>query len=326
MTHKNVVKYYSKITLEISKNRLKPFEIIEYLKRFNFSLTNNVHEIIDTPKHHRIIERGFEVIIVGKTYYLHILTPRFRLLMKDDFNTVEKSYVTEIVVFIMSILLIIVYLLILKNIKNTKLFLNSRQLFLRTVMHELKTPIAKGRIVSELIDDEKQKKRMSIIFEKLDFLINDFAKVEEVVSKQYSLNKNKYTINTLCEHSITMLMLDSIDDKIILKFNCEEKVTVDLELFSMAIKNLLDNALKYSTDKKVIIEYTDNKLNIISSGKKLNKPLEDYYKPFHNDTHSKNHGMGLGLYMVYSILSLHNKELSYKNINNQNIFSINLNI
>ena len=41
-------------------------------------------------------------------------------------------------------------------VKKIALLLNSRQLFLRTVMHELKTPIAKGRIVSELIDDNKQ--------------------------------------------------------------------------------------------------------------------------------------------------------------------------
>lgn len=44
--------------------------------------------------------------------------------------------------------------------KRISLLLNSRQLFLRTVMHELKTPIAKGRIVSELIDDDKQKDRV----------------------------------------------------------------------------------------------------------------------------------------------------------------------
>ena len=36
----------------------------------------------------------------------------------------------------------------------------SRQLFLRTIMHELKTPIGKGRIVSEMIEDDTQKEQI----------------------------------------------------------------------------------------------------------------------------------------------------------------------
>ena len=37
--------------------------------------------------------------------------------------------------------------------------IRSRQLFLRTIMHELKTPIGKGRIISEMVQDEMQKSR-----------------------------------------------------------------------------------------------------------------------------------------------------------------------
>lgn len=35
--------------------------------------------------------------------------------------------------------------------------IRSRQLFLRAIMHELKTPIGKGRIVSEMVANETQK-------------------------------------------------------------------------------------------------------------------------------------------------------------------------
>jgi len=191
-------------------------------------------------------------------------------------------------------------MLILKNIKDSELLLNSRQLFLRTIMHELKTPIAKGKIVSELIDNEKQKKRMIDIFDKLNFLINDFAKVEEVLSKNYSKKTHLYTLCEIIDNSIMMLMIDSFEKKIDIVIENNQKINVDIELISMAIKNLLDNGLKYSSDKKVKIYSTDKSIFIISTGKKLAKPLEEYFKPFHNDTKSLNHGMGLGLYIVYS--------------------------
>ncbi|MDU5325585.1 HAMP domain-containing protein, partial [Campylobacter ureolyticus] len=52
-----------------------------------------------------------------------------------------------------------------KAVIKIKELIRSRQLFLRTIMHELKTPIGKGRIVSEMIPNELQKKRLINIFE-----------------------------------------------------------------------------------------------------------------------------------------------------------------
>jgi len=323
-SHQKVVKYYEQITNDMRINKLNHSEVIEYVNKFNFSLTTNPHDILHNIEKPILRKKGFELIIFEEKYYLHIITPAFRVLLQDNTNQIEKRYLTSIVFCLIFLLFVFIYVLILKNIKNTNLLLNSRQLFLRTVMHELKTPIAKGRIVSELLDNKKQKKRMITIFEKLEFLINDFAKVEEIVSKQYHLNKSNYSIDTILKYSIDMLMLDSVKDNITLECDSSEKISVDLELFSMAIKNLLDNALKYSSNKKVQVEYKDNQLKIISNGDKLTKPLSDYYKPFHNDTKSKNHGMGLGLYIVHSILTMHNKKLIYNYQQNKNIFSINL--
>ena len=189
-------------------------------------------------------------------------------------------------------------------------------------MHELKTPIAKGKIVSELIDNEKQKKRMIDIFDKLNFLINDFAKVEEVLSKNYSKNTHLHTLSKIIDNSIAMLMMDSFEKKINISIVDNLKISVDIELISMAIKNLLDNGLKYSSDKKVQILTTNESICIISTGEKLSKPLEEYFKPFHNETKSLNHGMGLGLYIVYSILEIHDMRLDYSFQDNQNTFSI----
>jgi two-component system OmpR family sensor kinase len=189
-------------------------------------------------------------------------------------------------------------------------------------MHELKTPIAKGRIVSELIEDEKQKNRMNNIFSKLDFLINDFSKVEQLVSKNYKINIHKYAFDIVFEKSIDMLLLNSDNERIDLNVEENLYLKVDIELFSIVFKNLIDNAFKYSSEKRIKIEQKEKKLLFISKGKKLSKPFESYFQAYHNETSSKNHGMGLGLYIVKTILDLHSMQFEYNYKNEDNIFII----
>ncbi|WP_156928193.1 hypothetical protein [Sulfurospirillum arcachonense] len=53
-------------------------------------------------------------------------------------------------------------------------------------MHELKTPIAKGKIVSALIEDEVQKERIFTIFDKLNFvsmILQKLSKLYQVIVK-----------------------------------------------------------------------------------------------------------------------------------------------
>ena len=207
-------------------------------------------------------------------------------------------------------------------VKEIRLLLESRQLFLRTVMHELKTPVAKGRIVSELIEDDKQKKRMVQVFEKLNFIVNDFAKIEQVVSKNVDIKKYKYYVKDIINVAIEMLMLDKTEDRIIIESLPQKKVEVDIDLCAMAVKNLLDNGLKYSGDKKVIIKSVDENLCFVSKGDPLQRPLEEYFQPFHRDTKQKNHGMGLGLYIVKSVLEIHDLSLKYEYIAGHNTFKI----
>jgi two-component system OmpR family sensor kinase len=195
--------------------------------------------------------------------------------------------------------------------------LHSRQLFLRAIMHELKTPIAKGRLVSEMLDDEKNKARMHSIFERLNLLIDEFAKIEKITSKNFELNIKPYKMSDLVEGSIDMLMIENPSRLINMEIKKDFSSDVDFELFTLVIKNLLDNAIKYSTDKHVTVTIND-KLEIINKAPALSEPLENYFKPFH----TSKKGLGLGLYIVKSILDIHNKELHYRYEDGENIFTV----
>ena len=358
---KQIIDNYITITRYFHENRLPPEEIKSYLSKLNFQFVVNPDFLLENAEKLGT-GPGFDIIKSEDKFYMYILGPDFKILFKDSrkysFEYLGFWILGVVfIIFILSFLWIIQSLKPLKNLKreiqnfsngnldiNCKsdkkdeiadlanefdnaakkiaLLLNSRQLFLRTVMHELKTPIAKGRIVSELIDDDKQKDRMINIFDKLNLLINDFSKTEQIVSKDYKINKHSISLNNILKISIDMMMLDNLQNKIQMENISKLQVKVDLDLFALAIKNLLDNGIKYSSDKKVKIIQENNELSIISNGAKLQKPIEEYFKPYHNDTSNKNHGMGLGFYIVSEILTIHKMKLEYVYTETTNIFKI----
>ena len=75
--------------------------------------------------------------------------------------------------------------------------------------------------------------------------------IEEIVSKSYTINKYKTSLDLSIEKAIDMMMLDNPKNKIMYEDISKKPLKVDLELFALAIKNLLDNGIKYSLDKKV---------------------------------------------------------------------------
>nr|WP_314521974.1 ArsS family sensor histidine kinase [uncultured Campylobacter sp.] len=200
--------------------------------------------------------------------------------------------------------------------------IRSRQLFLRTIMHELKTPIGKGRLITEMLDDETQKERLVNVFERLEILINEFAKIEQLLSKSYSLNYQDYHFSLILEQVKDMSMLDNWDELISADIECDAVINVDFGLFALAIKNLIDNALKYSSDKKVRIICDENKVSVANRGAALVKSFEHYKQAFIRNKDEKATGMGLGLYIIDKICELHKFRFEYNYSDGTHYFSI----
>jgi len=205
-------------------------------------------------------------------------------------------------------------------VKKIKELLQARQLLLRAIMHELKTPIAKGRVLAEMLKEDKQKKRFNAIFERLNLLIDEFAKVEQIASKNFNAVFKPYKISDIVEASIDMLMLDDIKKHIELHINHDVTVQADFELLTLAVKNLLDNGIKYSQTKKVTVIIDNGRLTVSNFGDRLKGKIEEYYTPFH----SSKTGLGLGLYIVKNILDIHKMAIGYEYKNGENIFVIRL--
>lgn len=363
--HHEIVNSHKKLSKYFFINRSEKQEVIDYLHSIDFEMEKNFKEVLYEGQVVSLGKRGFETIYYKDSYYFHLLTPHFRILFKDLTAKKPQNfgYLIFLSIFIVLIALYIWLIKSLKPLQDLKenivkfsngqanidcssskkdeiaqvsnefdkavkkinLLQNSRQLFLRSIMHELKTPLAKGRIVTELIEDEKQKQRMKTIFEKLDYLINDFSKIEQIVSQNYQPNILKYDFKSIYDKTIEMLMINNQKNTIELNIKDDEIFYVDIELFSLVFKNLIDNAFKYSYDKKITISKVDNQIYFISNGDILTQELENYFKPYHNEINLKKDGMGLGLYIVKTILDLHKMKFTYEYKDNMNIFKIDTN-
>lgn len=201
-----------------------------------------------------------------------------------------------------------------RAVKKIRDLINARQLFLRTIMHELKTPIGKGRIVAEMLEDDTAKKRLVGVFGRLDLLIAEFSKIEQLASKRYDLRLQEVNLSNVIDQAIDLLMLDDQkrEEHIKVEGTFDFIVTVDFELMALAIKNLMDNAIKHSAKRVVFIRNQEQRLIVANEGEPLKMAIDEYFQPFVSGSKAFGSGLGLGLYIVQNIVQQHGLEITYR--------------
>ena len=205
---------------------------------------------------------------------------------------------------------------------NIEELITSRERLLRDIGHELKTPITKSKLAIEMIDDSKYKKILNRAILQMDEMIHELLDIEKLSTNQHKLKKENFDTETLISTSLSKLFID--DESLIdIKIESNFKIEADLHYLSIALKNLIDNALKYGTKKPLYIVAKDRKILVKSRGVKLEKPLKYYCEVFtQGDSSREQKGHGLGLSLVESILDRHGFKLSYFYDDGFNVFLI----
>ncbi|MCG3667950.1 ArsS family sensor histidine kinase [Aliarcobacter butzleri] len=286
----------------------------------------------------------------GESIFFKLRPKPFEILLIDELNEKDFKYFWLVVLFSIDILLLWFFMFIekklkplislkkdMKNLSNGNLQIStktdgkdeisqvakefdialkqlkelrdSRNLFLRNIMHEFKTPITKGRLITDIYEDSERKFILIRVFQRLEYLLSEFAKIEELTSGKITLDKRKYYVVDLIEQAFDILLLE--EDVIEVEYSHELKIEVDFELFSIALKNLIDNAIKYKTEQKPKIIINEDSIQIINKGKELSKDIKEYFKPFNHDYETATSGLGLGLYISNNIIKIHKFELNY---------------
>ena len=191
-----------------------------------------------------------------------------------------------------------------KAIKYIRQLISSKNLFMRNIMHELKTPITTSRIVSDTVEDEMAKGVLIRSFDRMNELIEDLAQIERITMHSFNPKKKNWLLSTIFQETEKMLL----KDKKYYKFNyIDNRIYTDRALLALVLKNLIDNAIKYSEDKFATVDVIGNKIMVKSKGDKLREDLSYYIEPFSQEE-KRSSGFGLGLYIVVNI----SEKLGYK--------------
>lgn len=202
--------------------------------------------------------------------------------------------------------------------------LKGRELVLRSLGHELKTPLAKMKLFLGLKkvrseDDIKMQKYVN----ELQDISENILELERINSGNIILEKNNFLSETLLLEVLNSFEEEQEKVSFIIKENYVIKS--DLRLLIVVLKNLIQNGLKYSSDNRVHIECFKNLLTIKNKGEALKHDINYYLEPFCRDeSHYSITGHGLGLSITNEIIKILKLDLKYRYINGYHHFIINL--
>lgn len=186
---------------------------------------------------------------------------------------------------------------------------------LSSLSHEFKNPIAvisgyTQTLLNDKIDENLQQRFLEKIgnnANKLNNMLDRFSLAVRLESKNFELNMSNFSLNELIEEVIANTKLNGRE---IITDVIKIQVYADKDLMEIVIKNLLENALKYS-DSTITIKLVDTHFEVIDQGLGVDEnEVKNITKKFY--TVSKldwNNSMGLGLFIVSYILKLHKSKL-----------------
>ncbi|WP_456403706.1 HAMP domain-containing protein [Hydrogenimonas sp.] len=189
--------------------------------------------------------------------------------------------------------------------------LKSREELLRDVGHELRTPIARGKFLMASLPDFQAKEELASVFSDLERLSKEILGMHLLESEE-SLHTERFSVQTLIADALNLLYVAESD----LVIEAEDfEIEGDRHYLAVALKNLLDNALKYRKRGSVVkLEASEGSIDIYSEGEPIESDATRRVK--------NREGHGFGLIIVEKILSLHGFALAYAYETPYNRFSI----
>jgi len=211
----------------------------------------------------------------------------------------------------------------------------AKSFFIERISYELKNGLNSVIGFSQMLHSEffgpvnhKQKDRINDIIisgSNMESLVNDFLDLAKGKTGKITLIESQFKLQELVDKVVDQLKLKIKANKIHLIIHLTHPdilITADRVKYAQILKNLIDNAIKFS-NKDAQVTITDKlrknqglELSVSDSGKgmSVDELVEAFDFPDHEREISRPYGVGLGLPLVKLLASLHGGKV---NINSE---------
>lgn len=213
----------------------------------------------------------------------------------------------------------------------------TRDEFVSNVSHELKTPLSSIKVLTEaILLQQNVEPDMYVEFlqdinsevDRMTNIVNDLLTLVKLDQSEITLNIVEVDADELINNIIKRLRPLANKKDIELEWDIVDgvKVEVDIVKISLAISNIIENAIKYTNDEGIIkvttmcdnqslfIDVTDNGIGM--NTEELSKIFTRFYR-VDKTRDRETGGTGLGLSITHSTILLHNGNIRVRSVENE---------
>ncbi len=233
---------------------------------------------------------------------------------------------------------------LIDDVEKIRTLEEQRKNFFAAVSHELKTPltILKGQIENMILgygdyqNHEKYLPEALKAIEDIEYLVKEIINISKIENMDLQSTLQDISLITLM-NNMTQSVLPLAQDKDIQihqNINTDMILSINLNLWNKALSNIIGNAVRYSPCGEnvfISLQSCENKNTLVIENTGVFIPEDDLLHistPFYRADKSRSKttgGSGLGLYIVKTILDLHNMTYYIKNTQKGVAFLIYLN-
>lgn len=302
----------------------------EYFENANFDL-DIIDEIYSIKINNEYEYRGINYKIEndGVTSYVQVL------INVDAERTIIQDFTTTLIILIIVCIILAIiasYVLSKKTLAPIISSWKKQTEFVQNASHELRTPLTIIQAKEELLLEEPNKRIIDKVEDintvlnetrRLSKLIKDLMDLARADSNKMELKKEKIDIDKLIEKAVEPFCEIAItqNKKFALDLNYNKEISIDRNKIHQLLIILLDNAIKYTSEKesikvatfekegKLVLEVLDTGIGISDEG--LKHIFDRFYREDKARTREKG-GSGLGLSIAHIIVDGHGGSIKVK--------------
>lgn len=275
------------------------------------------------------------------------LAVRIRLQGTTIQEAANERFIKNIIlILLMDVVLILGAWFVFRTIRREMELVAMKSDFVSNVSHELRTPLSLIRMFAETLEmgrvktEAKKKEYYGIILhetERLTRLINNILNFSRMESNSRKFHFRKADINSVAASVLAVYsyQFEQMHFTVETSFDAGlPQIDADEEAVAEALHNLVDNAIKYSSDEKfiriitqreergIVIRVSDRGIGIPAEHRA--KIFEKFYRVSHGLVHTAK-GSGLGLAIVQHIVHSHHGAITIESTEGKgSTFSIHL--